>query len=176
MNSQSQNNECCPEFDPKLWDEKTHTWKDKLFIKETLPQLFHMPLPWMVGRMIHRMWKRAQDAGAAPDIEDFLWLAYDPSPWKSEHYISVTKEVPDAENVRLSGTFVSKVFDGPYSAVPKWVREMEEHLSVKAEEATRYYFYFTTCPKCAKRRGHNYVVAFAQTGRGESAVKEGNHS
>ena len=24
------------------------------------------------------------------------------------------------------------------------------------------YFYYTTCPKCAKKHGHNYVVGFAQ--------------
>ena len=164
MNNQTQNSECCPKFDPRPWDEKTHTWKDKPFIRETLPQLFHMPLPWMVGRMINRMWKKAQDAGAAPDMKDFLWLAYDPSPWKSEHYIHVTKEVPNAENASITGTFVSKVFDGPYNAVPKWVKEMDEYLAREGKKPKKYYFYFTTCPRCAKKYGHNYVVAFAQTG------------
>jgi hypothetical protein len=33
--------------------------------------------------------------------------------------MTVTKEIPGAENVQLSGTFLSKVFDGPYNAVPK---------------------------------------------------------
>lgn len=155
-------NECCSKFDPKLWDEKTHQWKDKLFIKDTIPQLFHMPFPPMIGRMIQRQWKKAQDAGAAPDIKDFLWLAYDPSPWKSEHYIHVTKEVPNAENVKLSGRFISKVFDGPYNSVPKWAKEMDAYLAEKGEKLMKYYFYFTTCPKCAKKYGHNYVVAFAQ--------------
>lgn len=154
--------ECCSKFDPKPWDEKIHHWKDKLFIKETLPQFFHMPLPWMIGKMIARMWKKAQDANAAPDIKDFLWLAYDPSPWKSEHYIYVTKEVPNAENVKISGTFISKVFDGPYNSVPKWVKEMDEYLARKEKKSKKYYFYFTTCPKCAKKYGHNYVVAFAE--------------
>jgi len=44
MNSQTQSSECCPKFDPAPWNEKTHEWKDKPFIRETLPQLFHMPL------------------------------------------------------------------------------------------------------------------------------------
>lgn len=78
-----------------------------------------MSLPFMIGRMIQKQWKKAQDAGAAPDIKDFLWLAYDPSPWKSEYYIAVAKEVPNANNVKLFGTFISKVFDGPYNLVPK---------------------------------------------------------
>ena len=26
---------CCPRFNPKPWDNKIITWKDKLFIKDT---------------------------------------------------------------------------------------------------------------------------------------------
>ncbi len=154
--------ECCPKFNPSLWDNKTSVWTNKLFIRETLPQLFHMPLPWMIGKMIGRMWGKAQNAHAAPDMKHFLWLAYDPSPWKSEHYIAVTKRVPDAENVSLSGTFISKVFDGPYNAVPKWIAEMDTFLEGKKKKAKKYFFYYTTCPKCAKKYGKNYVVVFAQ--------------
>lgn len=154
--------QCCPKFNPKAWDGKTHHWQGKLFIKETLPQLFHMPFPPMVGKMIARQWQKAQDANAAPDLKDFLWLAYDPSPWKGEHYIAVTKKVPNAENIKLSGTFITKVFDGPFNAVPKWAKEMDSFLAKKGKKAQKYYFYYTTCPKCAKKYGHNYVVAFAQ--------------
>lgn len=25
-----------------------------------------------------------------------------------------------------------------------------------------YYFYYTTCPKCAKKYGHNYIIAFVE--------------
>lgn len=28
----------------------------------------------------------------------------------------------------------------------------------------KYYFHYTSCPKCAKIYGHNYVVAFAKVG------------
>jgi hypothetical protein len=121
-----------------------------------------MPLPGMIGKMIERQWKKAEDAGAAPDLKDFLWLAYDPSPWKSEHFIHVTKEVPGAENVKLSGTFLTKVFDGPFNQVPKWIKEMEIFVKSQGKEVKKHYFYFTTCPRCAKKYGHNYVVAFSE--------------
>jgi len=153
---------CCLPFEPQLWEGKKMHWEKRLFIKETLPQLFHIPWPPSVGKMITRMWNKAQEAGAAPDKEDFLWLAYDPSPWKSENYIAVTKEVPNAEMATLSGDFVSRVFDGPYSAVPTWIKAMEEYLENLKLKAKKYFFYYTTCPKCAKKYGHNYVVAFAQ--------------
>jgi len=35
-------------------------------------------------------------------------------------------------------------------------------LSKMGKMAEKYYFYFTTCPKCAQKYGHNYIVAFAQ--------------
>jgi hypothetical protein len=64
-------------------------------------------------------------------MDDFLLLACDPSSWKSELYMSVTKEVPDAENVTMSGTFLSRVFDGPYKSVPEWIETMEKYVSEK---------------------------------------------
>lgn len=115
-----------------------------------------------MGRVVTRMWNMIQQANARPADRDFIMLAYDPSPWKSELYITVTKEVPDALNVRLSGTFMSRVFDGPYNAVPKWFKEMEGYAQSKGKKAIKQYFYYTACPKCAKKYGHNYVVAFAQ--------------
>jgi hypothetical protein len=154
--------ECCPVFDPALWDNKTNIWVDKPFIRDYLPQLFHMPLPSMMGKVIGRMWKKAKDAEAAPEMKDFLLLAYDPSPWKSELYMNVKKEVPGAENVRLTGTFVSKVFDGPYNQVPKYFKEFKNYLTSIDKKAKKFYFYFTTCPKCAKKYGHNYIVAFGE--------------
>ena len=69
-------NQCCPKFDPKPWQEKTHLWENKLFIKDTIPQFLHIPFPSMIGKMIQRQWKKAQDAGAAPELKDFLWLSY----------------------------------------------------------------------------------------------------
>lgn len=155
-------NVCCPPFDTTLWDDKTSIWEDKLFIKDTIPQIFHMPLPGKMNKTITSMWNKAIQSSANPELNEFLLLAYDPSPWKSEFYMSVTKEVEDAENVKLSGRFLSKVFDGPYNAVPKWISEMEEYVASKGYKTKKYYFYYTTCPKCAKIHGHNYVVAFSE--------------
>jgi hypothetical protein len=161
-NDDTQHEVCCPEFDGAPWDGKTHVWREKPFIKESIPVFFHIPWPPMIGRLMGRMWGMAQKADAAPEMKDFLMLTADPTPWRSEWYLSVAKEVPDAENVKLSGTFFTRVFDGPYKAVPKWIKVMDEHLAAEGKKAKDYYFYYTSCPKCAKRRGHNYVVMFAQ--------------
>lgn len=162
MSIQNPQGECCAKFDPIPWDGKTIEWTDKPFIREDLPQIFHMPFPWMIGRMMERVWKQVKDAGADPSMQDFVWLCHDPSPWKCENYFSVTKEVTGMQNVKLSGTFLTKVFEGPYQNAPKWLKEMEAYVAEQGKKAQKYYFYYTTCPKCAKKWGKNYVVIFAQ--------------
>jgi Bacterial hydrolase len=153
---------CCLPFDPSKWDDKATIWDHKPFIKDTIPQFLHMPFPPMLARKMARMWKMAQEANAAPDLDDFLFLAYDPSPWRSELFLAVTKEVPGAKNTTLTGEYLSKVFDGPYNAVPRWIKEMDPYVKSHGRRLKRYLFYFTTCPKCARLYGHNYVVAFAE--------------
>jgi len=154
--------QCCPPFDPAPWDEKEITWQDKLFIKEGIPQFMHIPLPGVFGKAVGRMWGKIEAADARPDTKDFLMLSYDPSPWKSELYINATKEIPDAENVRLSGNYLTKVFDGPYNAAPQWIKAMDKYVADKGRKLEKYYCYFTTCPRCAKLYGHNYAVLFAK--------------
>jgi hypothetical protein len=154
--------QCCPEFDPKPWQEKTTVWKNKLFIRETVPQVFHIPIPGTFGKAVSRMWKKIEDSHARPDTNDFIMLATESSSWKGEIYVTTKKEVPGAENVRFSGVYFTKVFDGPYNDVPKWIKAITPDIARMGKSVKKYYFYYTTCPNCAKKYGHNYVVAFAE--------------
>jgi hypothetical protein len=153
---------CCPKFDPSTWDGKTVEWKDKLFIQKDVPCFLHMPLPGAIGSMMTKSVELIEKAGAKTEPKDFLWFCHDSSPWKSENYLSVTKEVPGANNVKLSGTFMAKVFEGPYQNIPKWMKEMDTYVQGQGKTIKKYFFYYTTCPKCAKKWGKNYVVIFAQ--------------
>lgn len=162
MNNPNAESVCCPPFDPTPWDQKTLEWTDKLFIKNILPQLFHLPIPGTIGRMVTQTWKHMEQAGATPEQSQYLWICHDPSPWKSEHYFHVTKEVPGFEHARLSGTYMTKVFEGPFSSIPKWIKEMEQYIAQSGHHIQKLYFYFTTCPKCAKKYGKNHVVLIAQ--------------
>jgi hypothetical protein len=154
--------QCCPKFDPEPWHDKEVRWERKLFVKDTVTQLMDKPLIESFGRAVAEMWKRIEDAGANPDSNDFIMLATESSPSEGELYIHVTKEVPNAENVRLSGTYITKVFDGPYSAAPKWIEEMTRYANQEGKTVKNHYLYYTTCPKCAETYGHNYTVAFAE--------------
>jgi hypothetical protein len=89
-------------------------------------------------------------------------LSDDKSLWGSDIYIAVTKEVSDAEVVKLSGTFLTKVFEGSYGNTSKWVRAMLDFIKSRGKEAKKLYFFYTTCPKCAKLYGKNYTVLLAE--------------
>jgi hypothetical protein len=114
-----------------------------------------------MGSVIKRTCKRIQDAGAAAE-DTYLMLSTDPSPWRGEHYFYVTKDVPDADMVRLSGYYITKVFEGPYSNAGKWAKEMVQHVESQGRQLRKLYFFYTSCPKCAKHYGKNYVVGFAE--------------
>ena len=154
--------ECCPEFKVDKWDGKTFKWKNKCFIKETIPTFFHMPFPPMIGKKVTKMWKLIQDGKAQPPKEDWLLLFYDPSAFKSEIYMGCTKPVKNANNTTISGTFMAKVFDGPYNAIPKFIKETNSYLSKKEKKAKKYYVHYAYCPKCSKKFGHNYMILFAE--------------
>jgi hypothetical protein len=159
----TQDQECCPEFKVEKWDNKTLTWDQKLFIKESIPTLFHMPFPPMIGKKMRKMCDLAERADAdIPDLSDALVLFNDPSAFRSEIYYSVTKDVAGAKNTSISGTFEAKVFDGPYNAIPKYIKEMEGHLADKGKDADDYYVHYAYCPNCAKKFGHNYMILFAK--------------
>ncbi len=153
-------NICCYPLDISLWETKTHVWKNKLFLKDEVRQIMHIPIN--ITSVLGRMFQKIEAVDAFPEVKDFLMLAYDPSPWKSEIHMTVTKDIPSSNMVRLSGTFVSKVYDGPYNHVPKWIKDMEIYLTSQNKNALKYYFHYAYCPKCAKKYGHNYCIAFAQ--------------
>ena len=149
---------CCPRFDPGGWDNQELHFRDKLFLKATTRSLFHIPLN--MGAVFKRVFE-ALDKGARDD-DDFIVLSRDPSPWSAEHYFAVKHDVAGEEMARLSGDYVTRVFEGPYKEVPNWQREMTADLEAQGKGVKMTYFFYTTCPKCAKQYGKNYVVGVAE--------------
>jgi hypothetical protein len=152
----------CPVFDVARWNDKVYTWENKMFIRGTMPQVLHFPLPGMIKRIMKKLWKQAAEAGAESSQEDFLMLTYDLSPWLCEFYMTVTRSVPGADNVILSGTYFTKVFDGPFSLVPQYINEMDILLTQKDMLAKKYYFYEAACPLCERKYKEKNIVAFAE--------------
>jgi effector-binding domain-containing protein len=94
--------------------------------------------------------------------QDMVVLSDENSLWGADVYLSITKEVPNARVEKLSGTFLCKVFEGPYSHIRRWIKEMMQYVKDKGKSFKKLFFYYTTCPKCAKKYGKNYVVILAQ--------------
>ena len=157
MNNQIKETGCCPIFDPEPWDEKEVAWQDKLFIKDHITSFLHIPLNF--GKVVIRNMKIIEDAEAG-DPQN-LMLSDEKSLWGADVYIAVSKEVPGAKQERVSGTLLTKVFEGGYQNAGKWAKEMESYVRSKGREIKRMYFWYTTCPKCAKVYGKNYTVILA---------------
>lgn len=149
---------CCPRFEPSGWDGVEHEWSEKLFVKDRVRSVFHIPINF--GKVMVRTMEKV--AAAEAFTEEPLMLSDENSLWGSDLYVHVSKDVAGAEMARISGSFLTKVFEGPYKNVRVWCGEMEEYVKGKGKELEKLYFYYTTCPKCAKVYGKNYVVLVAQ--------------
>ena len=94
--------------------------------------------------------------------EDMVVLSDGDSLWGENIFVNITGDVKDAKMTSIFGTFLSKVFEGPYSNMGKWMKEMKRFVASKNKEIKKQYFIYTTCPKCSKKYGKNYVVLFAE--------------
>ncbi len=148
---------CCEPFNPEPWQEKEIKWENKLFVKDHVASFLHIPLN--MGKKIIKNMALIEKAGAKGEQ---LMLTDEKSLWGSDIYIDATREVPGARMATLSGTFLTKVFEGPYQNAGKWAAEMVEYVKSKGKTLKKIYFSYTTCPACAKAYGKNYVVLFAE--------------
>ena len=149
---------CCPRFNPEPWDNKEVIFEDRLFLKNHVRTFLHIPLGF--GKVMLENMTRIKEADAlAPEP---LMLYEAKSLFGADLYIAVTKEVPGAEMARVSGTFLSKVFEGPFKDTGRWVKEMRQYVKSKGRDMKNVFFFYTTCPACAKVYGKNYTVLLAE--------------
>ena len=156
--SEEETTTCCPKFDPTPWDDKTFDWENKKFIKDSVFTLFYMPMNF--GKVMKRLDKKLTSAGEK--MPDFLCLSDHTSSWNMDIYLQVDKEIPEAENTTLTGKFYSKVFEGSFQDSKKWCNEMANIVKSKGLKTKKNFMWYTTCPKCAKKYGKNYVALISQ--------------
>ena len=149
---------CCPRFNPAPWDEKELILQNRLFVKDHVKSFFHIPMNY--GAVMTRNMEKIAKAGSLAAVP--FMLSDEKSMWGADIYIEVSKDVPASQMVRLSGTFLTKVFEGPYKNIRTWINQMKDFVTSKNKEMKNLYFFYTTCPKCAKYYGKNYVVLVAQ--------------
>ena len=160
MNSQSKNEECCPEFDPVPWEEQIITWDNKKFVKDRVFTLFYMPLNF--GKVMKRINRKIEKSGA--ETSDFLCLSEHTSLWNMDIYMAVNNNVEGAVNTTLSGQYLTKVYEGDFKETGVWIKDYSDFSKSKGLEIKKMYMWYTVCPKCAKKYGGNFVVIVGKIG------------
>lgn len=150
--------ECCPKFDCKPWDKKILEWNNKKFIKAKVKTFLHIPLNF--GLVITKLDKKITEAGAK--IQDAMALSEHTSKWNMNIYVAVDKDIPGLENVSISGNFLSKVYEGDFSKTGLWCEDFNQYAKDEDVVIKKMYMWYTTCPKCAKKYGKNYVVIIGE--------------
>ena len=134
--------------------------KDRFFIRKSGRSFGYIPLN--MGSVLGSLHSTAKDAGASLPMEKALLLSRDLSPWKSDQLYGVSKSVDGADNVVLDGTYLTRVYEGPYKDAKKWNKEIRGQALKRGVNDPEVYFFYTTCPKCQKHYGKNYVIGFAR--------------
>lgn len=150
---------CCPKFNPKGWDNQFITFQDKRFVRATSRALMHVPLN--MGRVFSRVQAHIEEADAL-EPDNLLVLSRSVSASQDEHLFAVTKDVPNEEMASLSGTFLTRVFEGPYRHAGEWMHALEVAARANGKKPGQQYLFYTTCPRCARTYGENYVVGFVE--------------
>lgn len=151
---------CCAIPDVAPWSDQEITFEKQQFIRMHTRSFLFVPLN--MGKVMKSLCQTATDAGASLPAEETLILSRDISPWKAEQLYAVSHPVDGADNVTLSGTFLTKVFEGPYKNAKDWYKTLQNYAIDKGKIVQETYFCYTTCPKCAKRYGNNYVIGLAK--------------
>jgi hypothetical protein len=151
---------CCAVPDVEAWDRQIVHFSDKPFIRKHTRSLFHVPLN--MEHVMTEIQEQAELAGATMPPRDVMILSRDLSAFRAEHLYAVTGPVDGADNVALTGDFATRVFEGPYSEAPRWLDDVGAYAGELGRTPTDVYFFYTTCPRCAKHYGKNYVIALAR--------------
>ena len=114
--------QCCPPFDPAPWEDRELVWENKLFVQDRVICFFNIPLNF--GKIITKNMLLMDQKGAFDN--EYLCLFEHNGPFAGTLHIAAGKEAEGLKYAHLSGTYFSKVFEGPYSKIGQWVKQMEK--------------------------------------------------
>lgn len=150
---------CCAVPNVKAWDEQTVKFKNQKFIRMYTRSFLHVPLN--MAKVMTALQASAEAAGAEMPPKEAMILSREISPWKAEQLYAVNKTIPGADNTTLKGEFMTKVFEGPFKNAGQWNVQLTEYVKKAGHKPKETYFFYTTCPKCAKHYDKNYVIGLA---------------
>lgn len=151
---------CCAVPNIKDWDKKRVVFRDKHFIRMSTKSFLHIPLN--MASVMKKLNETAVSSGRAMPPRQAMILSRDMSNWKADQLYAVTGEIEGADNVVLNGDFLTMVFEGPYQNAKQWYDQLLDFVKEKGCKSDEVYFFYTTCPKCAKHYGKNYTIGLAK--------------
>lgn len=151
---------CCAVPNVQDWQDKTHKFEDRHFIRLHTKSFMYMPLN--MAKIMKKLDQTTENANAKLPMVQTMILSRDLSPWKAEQLYGVRGPVEGADNVTLSGDFYSQVYEGPYKEAGKWHKQLVQAVIEMGKQPNEIYFCYTTCPKCLKHYGKNYVIGLAK--------------
>ncbi|MDI6778317.1 MAG: hypothetical protein QMD77_03935 [Patescibacteria group bacterium] len=152
--------ECCERLDPAEWDQKEIIWRDKPFLKDHYWSFLHVPIDF--GKKIVRGLQEIKEAGLASEQ---MVLSKCDGLWGGEMLIPISKKTDRFETELITGKFLTRLFEGHYGDMRKWIKETEKYCEEKRFKAKEFIFFYATCPKCAKKYGDQaQVVVFGRVG------------
>jgi hypothetical protein len=147
----------CPILEKGDWDGKEFVWKNKPFYKTKYKEFMHMPLNF--GKVLSRALDKMQNAGV--ESEGFC-LSGEEGTFSSSLLIPIKDGKSGLEQEKISGTFLTKIFEGQYKEAGDWAKEMVNYVHGKQKEVKKLWFWYATCPKCAKEIKKVQTVIFAE--------------
>ena len=151
---------CCAVPNTKGWDKKKIVLKDRHFIRMYTRSFLHIPLN--MSSVMKALHEAATSNDAKLEPEQAIILSKDVSPWKAEQLYGVISPIEGMDNVKIDGTFLTMVFEGPYKDAKKWYDALQEYAKEQGYTASDVYFFYTTCPKCVEYYGKNYTIGLAK--------------
>ena len=149
---------CCKILSPAEWDKQEIVWRDKPFLKSHYFSFLHVPVN--LGLKIAEGTKRIKEAGLEAEQ---MMLSRNDGMWGADMLIPIRAKTDIFEIELITGRFLTRLFDGHYGDMRKWIRETRIWCRGKGLEPEEFIFWYATCPKCAKKLGDKaQVVVFAK--------------
>ena len=147
---------CCARFDPKPWRGREVHWDHKPFVQDRVHSILHIPLDF--GHVMSRNTAAIESKGSFDS--DQLVLCNENSLWGTDVFLAVEAPIAGLKMAEISGTFLATVHEGSYRAMKTFYQEGVAEADALGLPTKDVYYWYTTCPKCAKAYGENYVVIF----------------
>jgi hypothetical protein len=152
------NQECCKRLIPAEWDRKEIVWRDKPFYRDRYWSFLHVPIDF--GKKIVRGLEKIKEAGL---FAEQMVLSKNDGLWGGEMLIPIERNTNRFKTELLTGKFFTRLFEGHYGDMRRWLKEMKKYCVEKGYQPEEYIFFYATCPKCAKKYGDRVqVVVFAR--------------